>query len=510
MNVLYSLQHLGYTIPPQADAGGISAHGKQRSEWDAGCRFDLETPNTADGVTIPKQPGLTANGSYTDQLCAERRGPGSLCGLRCCRSGLPLFVSLGIIGDRPANGKGKEMKNPKQAVRQGLGRPISCGVTVRTIVLASALAAGAALWALPATALAVSQPQLPFRCFAQVGVDHVVFGPDSFFLPNTVQGPTSFRENAGPTTVTYPLYHGTSQGRDVSYVITDASSLLVAQVLGVNYTPKLAQAAGTAAVQNSTSHVWSGNGIDFPASVDFSPARVLTPSATGFPPAAAQPGAVGEPGYSPLVQVVFLGQTVVLDAPQIANATGQADKIVAIAQKHRTVSYRETDGCYDNESVHYASFDASNPVAATIEDVTYAPDLDAAPSPGCADAAVVAANCSRESLIAFTNGQTGATNPQRQGLNAAILDGPPPLNILQEIPEQTSQFDYSPMWDVHLATWTDAAVAAGLNLRQTDFSAALQQVADGNATGFPAGSTFGPSGFIVNCPVVSLDVNVSG
>ena len=94
--------------------------------------------------------------------------------------------------------------------------------------------------------------------------------------------------------------------------------------------------------------------------------------------------------------------------------------------------------------------------------------------------------------------------------NAAILDGPPPLNILQEIPEQKSQFDYSPMWDVHLATWTDAAVMAGLNLRQTDFSAALQQVADGNVTGFPAGSPFGPSGFVVNCPVVSLDVNVSG
>jgi multimeric flavodoxin WrbA len=90
MNVLYSLQHLGYSIPPQADAGwigeagpgpsyldegsggpendftnrnttfatwnmmhlarllkdagGIPAHGNQRSEWDAGCRFDFENP----------------------------------------------------------------------------------------------------------------------------------------------------------------------------------------------------------------------------------------------------------------------------------------------------------------------------------------------------------------------------------------------------------------------------------------------------------------------------------
>jgi multimeric flavodoxin WrbA len=90
MNILYSLQHLGYVIPPQADAGwvgeagpgpsyldegsggpqneftnrnttimtwnllhlarmlkdagGVPAHGNQRSEWDAGCRPDFPNP----------------------------------------------------------------------------------------------------------------------------------------------------------------------------------------------------------------------------------------------------------------------------------------------------------------------------------------------------------------------------------------------------------------------------------------------------------------------------------
>ncbi len=90
MNILYSLQHLGYTIPPQADAGwigeagpgpsyldpgsggpendftnrnttfmtwnlmhlakmlkeagGIPAYGNLRPEWDAGARFDYENP----------------------------------------------------------------------------------------------------------------------------------------------------------------------------------------------------------------------------------------------------------------------------------------------------------------------------------------------------------------------------------------------------------------------------------------------------------------------------------
>ncbi len=91
MNILYSLQHLGYVIPPQADAGwlgeagpgpsyldpgsggpendftnrnttfmtwnllhlarmikdagGVPAHGNQRSQWDAGCRFDYANPD---------------------------------------------------------------------------------------------------------------------------------------------------------------------------------------------------------------------------------------------------------------------------------------------------------------------------------------------------------------------------------------------------------------------------------------------------------------------------------
>jgi hypothetical protein len=281
----------------------------------------------------------------------------------------------------------------------------------------------------------------------------------------------------------------------------------------VNFTPELAQAAGTPAIENSTSTIWSGNGIDFPASVDFSPNRVLVPSAQGFPPVVAQPGAVGEAGYSPLVQVKFWGKTVVLNAPQIANASGRADKIVSLNWSddtdEATVTYRETDGCYDKESVHYASFDASDPVAAAIEDLTYAPDFNAAPAPGYADPVNVPASCLREPLIAFTNGQTGVTDPQRQGLSSALLDGLAPLNILKEIPEPTARFDYSPLWDIHFETW-NAAVAAGLNLRQTDFSTALQQVADGQATGFPAGSPLGPTGFVVNCPVVSLDVNPSG
>jgi len=279
------------------------------------------------------------------------------------------------------------------AISRNIGRAAAIGALV--------LAAAPIAAAMPA--LASTQHLTPFRCFTQDDNVHVVFGPASFFNPPTQQGPTSFKENTGPTQIQFPLYHGTSRGRPVEYVITDASDLSAAQVIGVNYVPKLAQAVGTPAVQNSTSSIGTGHGIDFPASVDFSPPHVIVPGPTGFPPAAAAPGAIGEDGYSPLVEVNFRGHKVVLNAPQIANATGQADKVVSIENAHQVVTYRETDGCYDNESVHYASFDASDAGAAAIEDVTYAPALGTAPSLGCGDAAVVAANCSRESLIAFIN-----------------------------------------------------------------------------------------------------------
>jgi hypothetical protein len=105
-------------------------------------------------------------------------------------------------------------------------KSLARAVTVGAMALAVGIGPVAASTLLrPGTALAASQPLAPGRCFAQVGVDHVVFGPLSVILPKTVQGPTSFRENAGPTTVTYPLYHGTSQGRSENYVITDASDL---------------------------------------------------------------------------------------------------------------------------------------------------------------------------------------------------------------------------------------------------------------------------------------------
>jgi hypothetical protein len=372
----------------------------------------------------------------------------------------------------------------------------------------------------PTGAQAAFPNQLPYMCFNTAHTFHQTFGPNSFFLNENQQGPASFQE--GPPSskplVTYPLHSGTAAGHAVYYVITDASDQTAATSLGVNYVPKLANAVGTSAVQISSST--DPTAINVPAGVDFSPTRVLVPGPTGFPPSAAAPGAVGNTGYSPLVQ---LPSGVVVNAPQIgdgANTDGAdkahwADKVDSVDAVHNTVTYDETNGCYENQSVHYASFDSSDAGAAGIEDVTYAPALANVPSADCGTNDInqtppfINPGCARESLIAFINGQTGRDNIQRQGLNAAILDQESPLNILEDVPNSGGQFNYSPMWDIHLVQW-NASVSQANRVRQTDFATAEALVGSQAQSITPNGTTsntFQATGFIVNCPLISIFAN---
>jgi hypothetical protein len=200
---------------------------------------------------------------------------------------------------------------------------------------------------------------------------------------------------------------------------------------------------------------------------------------------------VGDRGYSPLVQ---LPDGTVLNAPQVANGTGRADKVVRLDTAGGEVTYRETDGFSRGRPVRYVSTDSSDPVAATVEDVTYAPALGDAPFAG-GDGT----DSARASLAAFVNGRTGASDPQRQGLASAVLDGLDPLNDLAWNP---SQGRYSPVWDVFPAVWTDAARAARADLRQTAFADVEDLARTGLVTG-PGGAPFGPGGFVVDCPIIS-------
>jgi len=309
-------------------------------------------------------------------------------------------------------------------------------------------------------------------------------GGRTLFVTSAVEHPDD--------TVSLRLHRGLSRdGAEIWYILLDSSDGKDAATLGINHASKLTNARHTAAVMKVT--VQPDGTIVFPASVDFGPNRVVVPGPTGFPPADAQPGAIGDPGYSPLIQ---LPDGTIRNAPHIANRSGHADKAVEIDFARRTVRYQETNGFQGGKAVKYVSTDASDPGVAALENVTYAPALNAAPFPG-GDGT----DSARASLAAFVNGQTGAGNPNRQGLNSALLDGLDPLNVLAWNP---SQGRYSPLWDVHPAEWTAAAIAAGLNLRQTDFGHVRGLAQKGRVTG-PGGAPFGPAGFVVNCPIVSSD-----
>src|SRR3954447_26582639 len=83
---------------------------------------------------------------------------------------------------------------------------------------------------------------------------------------------SSVRVNADHT-ATFPLRHGvTTDGRDLSFVIIDASNSDAAARFGVNVSQKLENVRGTSAVMSVTQR----NGVwVFPATVDFSPTRVV-------------------------------------------------------------------------------------------------------------------------------------------------------------------------------------------------------------------------------------------
>lgn len=312
----------------------------------------------------------------------------------------------------------------------------------------------------------------------------------TLFIKSAVEHPNG--------TATFPLHRGTSHGDTVYYIVLDTSDGTRAQSIGVNRSQKLANAANTGAVQRVGVN---GTKVDFPGTVDFSQ-QFLLEAPNGFPPTRFQPGAVGEPAYSPLIQ---RPDGTVDNAPQIArdqNGDGRidllteaADKVVSIDTARLSVTYRETDGFQGGKAVHYASTDSSDPLAATLEDSTLAPKLNAAPQVG--DDSTQSA---RAELVAFVNGQTGVNNPQRQGLNSAVNGDGDPLNVLAWNP---SQGRYSPLWDVHLARWSDADVAAGTNPRQTDVGT-IHNLAEKGRIVAPGGGSFSASGFIVNCPIVSF------
>ena len=339
------------------------------------------------------------------------------------------------------------------------------------------------------------------------------FGP----APSTVQkelvGPLQLLRSGtidmNESTITLPLYQGHLQGTNESvwYILTDTTDKGNADALGINWSPKLAYSAPGARVAtllpNATLEFHSGT-------VDFSPEHIVTPgnSSNPFPPSAAQPGSIGDKDYSPLVLVENAGGQIYnapivafgVDASQIDFCEGNADyslvhdKVVSICPSEGTVTIKLTSGFSFARPVLYLSMEASVPLAAALESATLAPKL-ANIRTGQDDSAFSAV----ERIFVFANGPTGQDNPQRQGLNSALMGEGSPLNVLGGIP--TVATDYSPLWDINLGMWTQEAIDNGYRSRLTEEFAILGFVEEGWITG-PGGAPYGSVGMIVNCPIV--------
>lgn len=321
-----------------------------------------------------------------------------------------------------------------------------------------------------------------------------IAGPDTRADTRQEQRTTLFRAVRENTVLdrailpTMTLRVGSVRGAEATYVVTESSSRADAARRGVTWSPKLANARDSGAVQHGR---FVRGVLVVDAGVDFAPTRVVVPGPGGFPPVSAQPGAIGRPGYSPLVQ---LPDGTVINAPQVANATGRADKLIWMGGGR--AAFQETEGRYDGRTVYYVSFDASAPDIAALEGVTYAPALQSAPGQGSN-----ARTSARSGIAPFVNGRTGVDNPERQGLNSALLGEGDPLNVTQTL---AGDRDYSPLWDVHATAWTAAAQAAHADLRQDDFEEIARLAANGVVTG-PGGASWGAIGVVVNCPMISVE-----
>ena len=330
-----------------------------------------------------------------------------------------------------------------------------------------------------------------------------------------------------------PLYRARVGGETYWYVITDVSDRAIAKRRGLNFAPKLANLVTPdcpACVQTVRSPRQLGRmTVRRPGAPDFAPLRLLRPGPQdGFPPLAARPGAVARPGYSPYVRIGKTG--VVFNAPIVA--VGRApfdlrahdrthDRLVGIDLRRRTVDMNFIRAFAHGRDIMYLSFESSSALTAVLDRSTFTPTLGLSPSPDRSRSLTSA----RSAIFVFANGQLGRTSPPGQGNDHVITDGlnARPLdlrdreliealrvggdahNVLDSFPTLPGFQGqlYSPLWDVHVAVWSEGAIGQGLRAAQTDANQIRQLAARGLITS-PGGSRLASDRSILNCPAIGF------
>jgi hypothetical protein len=324
-------------------------------------------------------------------------------------------------------------------------------------------------------------------------------GGVDFILKSTI------RADPAGETVTLPLYRGMFNGSPVYYIVTESSDPDDADRRKVNYASKLRNALGTAAVQTVTE---IAGVIHFAGTVAFTSSHSLRPGPDGIPPGVA-PNIFsrGDANYSPLITT---GNGVVLNASQVANASGVHDSLISMDLTHvpasrpgavGEVTLSPFLGFGTGEPIFYLHMEGSRENISALEGSTFAPNLNFAPGLASNDENTSA----RSAIIPVMNGRDQRGDPERQGLMSFTENQGDPLNVTQEHPQGGR---YSPVWDVHIVQWTDAAVAAGLRRRLVSPSDAIGEFKKGNIVSAGSGPAnpsldgIQASDAISNCPIV--------
>jgi len=343
---------------------------------------------------------------------------------------------------------------------------------------------------------------------------------------------------------TLPLHKGTVGEETVWFVITDVSDAKIARKLGVNHSPKLSNISlgcpACAQTVKSSNPVLGEAPVEFEGAPDFSPKRTVVPGPTSFPPQSFTVGAMGGANYSPFVTVQGTG--VVYNAPIVATGDGPFDvtthenthdRTLAIDTEKMTTDHLFIRGFSNGQPILYLSFESSDAFTAVIERSTFVPALADAPfqnGGGDPDSA-------RASIFTFVNAKAGLEDdpPVRgasdgvgrsQGLAHAMKGGfpgrdaavanPEVLEVFRRGADVSNIFDvfptnsrardrreYSPLWDLQVGVYSDAAVAGGLNGLKTDANVVRRLAARGLVTA-PGEQPLGSANVLINCPALGF------
>ena len=311
-------------------------------------------------------------------------------------------------------------------------------------------------------------------------------------------------------TVTLPLYRGVSPAGDaVYYIITDASDFDFARQLGLNFAPKLRNAASSMGAQMVT---LEDGLMHFKGNVDFSLKHAVTPgSPAPFPPKVARFGAIGDDEWS---SVGVLPSGVVVNVQMVHNGTGNHNRVKALDLDNRTVTLSLLDGVQGGKQYYYHLVtDVSAELPSVLENGTFTPRLANVAAYGKSEPS------DNSALLGFSpvvNGLTDTSTHEDQGFAASLANGGiDPINVFPLPPtneDSSENNNYSPLWDAHVSMWTEKALQSGQVHRIHSMDEQKKLIAEGLLTSAainppgPGNAFVGglrPTRAIINCPVIA-------